>query len=252
MPPKPVPLPPMPDFVRQCAWEMDEAFILVDLVGTMAWANKRAQSLFGYNETEMIGRPVMMLYSASNSPMLSKEIVEATFSGSWRGDIMNVMKDGTEFPCQMTTTLIKDAAGNPLGIAGVLIDLRRLWGRTPEENGEAASGRMLTRLIMGAEGDIAALAIAGGIEMDAVALFDPNGQLAGYSGDPFLKDEMAKRPFPQVEEVLLKALGARCALQGVGETGSVVAVSFEKKEVEERVMAVFRAMLKILRVESTS
>ncbi|KAF0246784.1 MAG: PAS/PAC sensor signal transduction histidine [Planctomycetota bacterium] len=252
MPPKPVPLPPMPDFVRQCAWEIDEALILVDLVGTMAWANRRAQALFGYAETEMLGRPVMMLYSASNSPALSKEIVEATLSGGWRGDIMNVSKDGTEFPCQMTTTLIKDAEGRPLGIAGVLVDLRRLWGRTPEEDGEAASGRMLSRLIMGAEGDNAALAIAGGLGMDTVALFDPNGQMAGYAGDPFLKDEMAKRPFPQMEDVLLKELGAKSSLQGVGETGSVVAVSFEKKEVDEAVKAVFRAMLKILRVDGST
>ncbi len=240
----------MSEFTQQCAWEIDEALIWTDLAGTMAWANRRAQALFGYTEAELVGKPVMMLYSASNSPALSKEIVEATLTGGWRGDIMNVMKDGTEFPCQMTTTLMKDAAGQPVGIAGALVDLRRLWGRTPEEDGEAAAGRMLVRLIMRAEGDTAALAIAGGLGMDAVALFNLDGKLAGFAGDPFLKDEMARRPFPQIEETLLKELGAKCALQGVGEVGSVVAVSFEKKEVDEATKGVFRAMLKILRVET--
>src|SRR5437762_1675111 len=144
----------------------------------------------------MLGRPVMMLYSASNSPALSKEIVEATFSGGWRGDIMNVAKDGTEFPCQMTTTLIRDEKREPVGIAGALIDLRRMWNKAPEEDVDAAAGRMLARLIMGSSGDNAALAIAGGLGMEAVALYDSNGRLAGYSGDPFLKDEMVKRPFP--------------------------------------------------------
>lgn len=249
MPITPVPLPPIADFTLQCAREIDEALIWTDLVGTMVWANRRAQSLFGYTEAELLGRPVMMLYSASNAPALTKEIFEATFSGGWRGDIVNVSKDGTEFPCQMTTTLIKDADGKPLGIAGALVDLRRIWGKSPEEDAEAAAGRMLKRLIMGAEGDTAALVIAGGLGMDAVAIFDPNGRLAGYSGDPFLKDEMAKRPFPQVEEVLIKELGAKSTLQGVGEVGSVVAVSFAKKELEEELKEVFRAMLKVLRVE---
>lgn len=252
MPPTPPPLPPLPEFTQQCAMEIDEALIWTDAVGTMVWANRRTQSLFGYAESELLGRPVMMLYSASNSPALTKEIFEGTFSGGWRGDIMNVMKDGTEFPCQMTTTLMKDAQGQPIGIAGVLIDLRRLWGRTPEEDGEAAAGRMLVRLIMCAEGDTAALAIAGGLGMDAVALFNLDGKLAGFAGDPFLKDEMARRPFPQIEETLLKELGGKCALQGVGEVGSVVAVSFDKTEVTEATKGVFRAMLKILRVESRS
>lgn len=249
MPPKPVPLPPLDELTRRCAWDVDEALIWTDLAGTMAWANRRAQSLFGYGEAEMLGRPVMMLYSASNSPALSKEIVEATFSGGWRGDIMNVSKDGTEFPCQMTTTLIRDDRGEPVAIAGVLVDLRRIWGKSPEEDAEAAAGRMLVRLIMGAEGDSAALAIAGGLGMDVVALFNLDGKLAGYAGDPFLKDELARRPFPQVEAALVKDLGAKGALQGVGEVGSVIALSFEKKEIGEDVKGVFRAMLKILRVD---
>ncbi len=51
----------MSEFTQQCAWEIDEALIWTDLAGTMAWANRRAQALFGYTEAELVGKPVMML-----------------------------------------------------------------------------------------------------------------------------------------------------------------------------------------------
>lgn len=250
MRPHVVPLPPIAEYAARCAYEVDEALIWTDLAGTMAWANRRAQSLFGYAEAEMLGKPVMMLYSAANSPDLSKEIVDATLAGGWRGDILNVTKEGVEFPCQMTTTLIRDDAGTPIGIAGVLVDLRRLWGGTTDEAREAAGGRALCAIIGGVEGDAAAEAIAEGTGMDVVGVFDDEGRMAGYRGDPFLREVVARHPFPQTEGALAMELGAKGALQGKAKRGGVVALSVDSKEVPEPAKVFFRAALKILQIST--
>jgi len=58
-----------------------------------------------------------MLYGAANSAELAKEIADATLAGNWRATSVNVTKAGLEFPCQMTSTLIRDDSGAPIGIA---------------------------------------------------------------------------------------------------------------------------------------
>lgn len=241
------PLPPLAEFAARCAYEVDEALIWTDMVGTMVWVNRRAQTLFGYPEEEMLGKPVMMLYSAANSQELSKEIVDATLSGGWRGDILNVSKEGHEFPCQMTTTLIRDASGVPIGIAGVLVDLRRLWAPDPDEERAAAAGRALISLIGGARGDDAARAIAEGTAMDLVAIFSGDGVMVGYFGDPFLRDTLARHPFPKTEGAVAPEVGAKGALQGaVRSGGGVISLSLERKEISAGAHGFFRAMLKVL------
>lgn len=232
-----VPLPPLAEFAKRCAREIDEALIWTDLVGTMVWANRRAETLFGYPEKELLGRPVMMLYSPSNPFDLGQEIVRDTMAGGWRGDIQNVAKSGEEFPCQMTTTLIRDAAGAPLGIAGALIDLRRFRDREAKLVSEAAAGRSLLVLLGGATGDAAARALAEGTGLEGAALLEGKDRIAGYAGDPFLRDHVAGGA---------RAIGARCWLEGAGRRGRAVAFSLSAVDVSPSGRAFFDASLKIL------
>jgi len=243
------PLLPTNELICRCAFEVAEALIWTDLAGTMVWVNRRAQELFGYAGEEMVGKPMAMLYGAANSAELAKEIADATLAGNWRGDIVNVTKAGLEFPCQMTSTLIRDDSGAPIGIAGVLVDLRRLWVSDPEADLEAAGARSLIAIIAGARGDEAARAVAEGAGMETVALFDEKGGITGFFGDPLLREVLGRHPFPQTEGAISVEVGAKGALQGsVKSGGGVIALSVDRKEVTEVGRAFFKAMLRVLRI----
>lgn len=47
----------------------------------------------------------------------------ATKKGGWKGEIMNVKKDGTIFPIELSTTPIKDETGNIMAFIGIVTDI---------------------------------------------------------------------------------------------------------------------------------
>ena len=52
-----------------------------------------------------------------------KKYSSDTFLGGWNGELVNVRKDGSEFPIELSTAVIKDDKGKPVAFIGVSTDI---------------------------------------------------------------------------------------------------------------------------------
>ncbi len=100
-----------------------EGVIIANLEDIILFANKGAQTLYGYELNEMLGKHISMLRSGKNPPDVVAHIYPETMKGGWRGELINVKKDGTEFPVAVSTGLIRDETGNAIALIGVATDM---------------------------------------------------------------------------------------------------------------------------------
>ena len=68
-------------------------------------------------------RKIRMIVSSNNAPELIAEILPATLNGGWKGELLNIKKDGTEFPVMLFTTIIYNNNKEPIALAGISSDI---------------------------------------------------------------------------------------------------------------------------------
>ncbi len=85
----------------EIARHISEGIYLVDAKDlTIVWANPRMEELFGYAPGEMNGRPVWIVNSpeGGDPEEVARQVIFALRqTGTWKGEILNVRKDGTTF-----------------------------------------------------------------------------------------------------------------------------------------------------------
>ncbi|HEY6224764.1 MAG TPA: PAS domain S-box protein, partial [Gemmatimonadales bacterium] len=96
---------------------------ITDLDGRFTFVNKSFLTTYGYTEAEILGFTPALIDSPRNPPSLQSEIREATRAGTWRGELWNRRKDGSEFPVALTTSQIRDPDGRVVGLVGVWNDI---------------------------------------------------------------------------------------------------------------------------------
>jgi len=101
-----------------------DMIIAVDPERRIVAFNKAAENVFGYAASEVIGRNVDMLYAdpTSGSPVHDR-IQER---GAFTGEVLNRRKDGDTFPAMLSSSILRDAKGNYLGVMGVSRDITEL------------------------------------------------------------------------------------------------------------------------------
>ncbi|MEO5361000.1 MAG: PAS domain S-box protein [Nitrospirota bacterium] len=85
---------------------MEEGIVLVKVSdGSIVYINPKFNNMFGYNKDELIGKHVSILNAQTDlSPEdVAKQIMTTlNETGSWKGEVLNIKKDGTTFWCQAT------------------------------------------------------------------------------------------------------------------------------------------------------
>jgi PAS domain S-box-containing protein len=100
-----------------------EPICITDLEDRFTFVNRAFQKTYGYTEAEILGKTPELLFSPNNPQSLMTEILTQTRSGGWRGEVLDLRKDGSEFPVSLTTSQIKDQNGRILGLMGVAEDI---------------------------------------------------------------------------------------------------------------------------------
>ena len=100
-----------------------EGISLVDENDVLQFVNRAYAELHGYEPEEMIGRPV----SICHTPEQEKRVAEARDvlfrNGSFQGELCHVRRDGSTFPAWMHMTVLRDDAGNFVGVVALLRDI---------------------------------------------------------------------------------------------------------------------------------
>ncbi len=100
-----------------------ECVSITDLDNKIIFVNNAFCRTYGYSREELINKDVTMVSSASTDTVLSNKILKDTIQGGWNGEMINVRKDGSEFPIELSTSLIKDELGNSIALIGIAVDI---------------------------------------------------------------------------------------------------------------------------------
>jgi len=102
---------------------INECVSITDLDDKILFVNESFLKTYGYTLNELIGKNISMVRSQANEQKQVDEILSATISGEWQGELWNKRKDGTEFPIYLSTSIIKDKESKVLGLIGVATDI---------------------------------------------------------------------------------------------------------------------------------
>jgi PAS domain S-box-containing protein len=112
-------------FLSSVVEQSSEGMAVANLAGDLLFVNEAWARMHGYVDPgALIGRNLAVFH---NEEQL--ETVVAPFNqqvkeiGHHTGEVGHLRKDGTVFPTRMTTTLLRDAQGRPVALAGIACDI---------------------------------------------------------------------------------------------------------------------------------
>ena len=113
----------------------DEAISLTDPGGRVTFLNSAAEKLFGYALEDLSGGSLWALVSPEYGYAKAREIyIQTVRNGSWRGEVLNRKKDGTEYYISLSTSSIKGADGKVIALVGICEDVtEKKWEEKRKE-----------------------------------------------------------------------------------------------------------------------
>ncbi len=109
--------------LNQSIEQSSEGIATTDLKGKFVFVNQAWAEMYGYQVTDLIGKPVAILDSPADKKNLTKVWEQINKKGFWRGELQRVRKDGSSFPAIITSSLVKDDNDRPVCIIGTCIDI---------------------------------------------------------------------------------------------------------------------------------
>ena len=96
---------------------------IANLEDKIIYVNDAFLQTYKYAREELLGQPVLFLRSRNGSPGPNKVILEKTKEKGWYGELMNRRKDGTDFPIELWTSVVKDDGDKVIATVGVARDI---------------------------------------------------------------------------------------------------------------------------------
>lgn len=96
---------------------------ITDLQDRIIFVNEAFQKNYGYQRDEVLGKHISLLRSSETPEHIANEIRPTTLGGGWYGEIMNKRKDGTDFPVELWTSVVRNETGIPVAMVGVARDV---------------------------------------------------------------------------------------------------------------------------------
>ena len=104
--------------------QSSDGIAIADPEGGLTFVNRAWARMHGYEISEMIGQHLSINHTSeqieSDVGPFNREVVK---KGEHRGEVGHRRKDGTTFPTWMSTTVLKDDQGKPVGLVGIARDI---------------------------------------------------------------------------------------------------------------------------------
>jgi PAS domain S-box-containing protein len=122
---------------RQIVENAGDAIIFADRDGIIRLWNRAAEGIFGYTESEAVGRSLDLIIPERQRELHWKGYGKAmldgvTKYGSETLSVPAVTKDGERISIEFTIALLRDGEGKVLGPAAVVRDVTARWVREKE------------------------------------------------------------------------------------------------------------------------
>lgn len=105
---------------------IQECVSIMDPNDRIIYVNESFRKTYGYSKEELIGRDIRMVRPEEMKHLKISDILTKTSEGGWRGEIMNIKKDGTLFPVLLSSSALKDEQGNLVAMIGVGMDITEM------------------------------------------------------------------------------------------------------------------------------
>ena len=111
------------NMLAQMVQDVRECISITDIEDRYIFVNDAFIKTYGYSEVELIGNSIEIIRSPLNDPEVTKNIRPKTLAGGWKGELINRRKGGIDFPISLSTTPLRDANGEIIGMVGVATDI---------------------------------------------------------------------------------------------------------------------------------
>jgi diguanylate cyclase (GGDEF)-like protein/PAS domain S-box-containing protein len=121
------------DVFLQAMDTMQVGLTLTDADQRIVYVNRADAEMHGWRADELAGRPVSVFAPPEFRRRLDR--LELDGLSSWQRETVNVRRDGSRFPVQLLSDVVRDADGRPQGLVTVCHDIseRKLRERAFEE-----------------------------------------------------------------------------------------------------------------------
>ncbi len=172
------------DLAAQALRSISEGVSITDMEDIVLFINEAFCKMYGFEEDELLGKRIDIVRSPNTPAEVGQEILPATLAGGWQGEILNLRKDGSEFPVALSTSIVHSEQGEPIALIGVITDITK---RKQEEKALQRQNAYLAALhetTLGLIGRLDLKDLLGTLLSRAAELLDtPHGYL--YLVEPF-------------------------------------------------------------------
>lgn len=96
---------------------------LTDLHDRILFVNDAFLSTYGFPEEELLGQDIARVRPGGEQTADLASIQEKTLEGGWYGELVNRRADGTLFPVELWTSVVRNDEGEPVAMVGVARDI---------------------------------------------------------------------------------------------------------------------------------
>jgi two-component system, cell cycle sensor histidine kinase and response regulator CckA len=101
---------------------ISEGVYLTDLKGRIVFVNQALLAMYGYEEQELIGRPIDQLRGTRASDN-DRASVAALHTGGWSGELTHCTKDGSQLRVALSASAVRSDSGETIALMGVVRDV---------------------------------------------------------------------------------------------------------------------------------
>ncbi len=104
-----------------------ECISITDDKDKIIFVNEALLKTYGYSEKELIGKDISVLRPKNSVEQEElKNILTETINGGWKGELINIKKDGSEFPIYLSTSAIRGDNDEFIALIGVANDITEM------------------------------------------------------------------------------------------------------------------------------
>jgi diguanylate cyclase (GGDEF)-like protein/PAS domain S-box-containing protein len=94
---------------------------VTDLDGRIVYVNPADAAMHGYSHDDLVGRDVRIFAAPGAGKRMSP--VQIAEMRTWRRETVNTRRDGSLFPCQLMSDVVRSSTGEPIGVVTTCEDI---------------------------------------------------------------------------------------------------------------------------------
>ncbi len=161
-----------------------EGVAISDLGGNLLFVNNAFATMHGYTPEEIAGKHLSIFHTHEQMPSVDAANRKMQETGKFGGEIWHVRRDGTVFPALMHNSLLRDEAGDPIGMIGTLRDI------TERKHAEEALRESEERLLIAGKASYD-LIYEWNVKRDSLEWFGDIDSLLGFNQGEISRDIQA-------------------------------------------------------------